>query len=159
MGDLGSKVLPPNHPGDVANWTVGSTPRVAWGMRFNHGGGYQYRLCPLEKMPCTEEDFQEMPLDFVRDAHAIVSMNKCRFHQICTYDSDNICPYNLVIEFNSHKELKRIGRLLIQFLRKEINIFGYIESSTNSVPLKSKPIYFLIDVEQWFTLSNQGHVC
>ena len=74
MGDLGSKVLPPNPPGTVANWTVGSTPRVAWGMRFNHGGGYQYRLCPLEKMPCTEQDFQEMPLDFVRDAHAIVSL-------------------------------------------------------------------------------------
>ena len=75
MGDLGSKVLPPNLPEDVANWTVGSTPRVAWGMRFNHGGGYQYRLCPLEKMPCTEAEFQEMPLDFVRDAHAIVSLS------------------------------------------------------------------------------------
>ena len=74
MGDLGSKVLPPNLPRDVANWTVGSTPRVAWGMRFNHGGGYQYRMCPLEKMPCSEEDFQQMPLDFVRDEHAIVRL-------------------------------------------------------------------------------------
>ena len=72
MGDLGSKVLPPTLPRDVANWTVGSTPRVAWGMRFNHGGGYQYRLCPLEKMPCSEEDFQQMPLDFVRNEQAIV---------------------------------------------------------------------------------------
>ena len=45
--------------------------------RYNHGGGYQYRLCPLEKMPCTEEDFQEMPLDFVRDEHAIVSYKRC----------------------------------------------------------------------------------
>ena len=35
-------------------------------------GGYQYRLCPAEKMPCTEKDFQKMPLDFVRDAHAIM---------------------------------------------------------------------------------------
>ena len=87
MGDLGSKVLPPVLQGEVANWTVGSTPRsslsinstmnvfrVAWGMRFNHGGGYQYRLCPLEKMPCTEEQFQEMPLQFVRDEQAIVSL-------------------------------------------------------------------------------------
>ena len=49
--------------------------RVAWGMRFNHGGGYQYRLCPLEKMPCTEEQFQEMPLQFVRDEQAIVSLS------------------------------------------------------------------------------------
>ena len=45
--------------------------------RYNHGGGYQYRLCPLEKMPCTEEDFQEMPLEFVRDEHAIVSYQRC----------------------------------------------------------------------------------
>ena len=82
MGDLGSKVLPPNHPSDAANWTVGSTPRVAWGMRFNHGGGYQYRLCPLEKMPCTEKDFQKMPLDFVRNAHAIVSIIKYLY--VCT---------------------------------------------------------------------------
>ena len=29
MGDLGSKVLPPSLDEDVANWTVGSTPRAA----------------------------------------------------------------------------------------------------------------------------------
>jgi len=75
MGNLGSQVLPPTEPSEVVNWTVGSTPRVAWGMRFNHGGGYQYRLCPAEKMPCTEEDYQQMPLDFVRDAHAIMWNN------------------------------------------------------------------------------------
>ena len=73
MGDLGSRVLPHTDPELVANWTAGSTPRVAWGMRYNHGGGYQYRLCPLEKMPCSEEDFQRLPLDFVREGHAIVS--------------------------------------------------------------------------------------
>ena len=73
MGDLGSHVLPQSLPPYIANWTAGSTPRVAWGMRFNHGGGYQYRLCPIEKMPCTEEDFQKMPLDFVKEEHAIVS--------------------------------------------------------------------------------------
>ena len=76
MGDLGSMVLPPNSVEDTTNWTAGSTPRVAWGMRYNHGGGYQYRLCPLEKMPCSEEEFQKMPLDFVRDSHAIVSRSK-----------------------------------------------------------------------------------
>lgn len=31
----------------------------------NHGGGYQYRLCPLED-ELTEECFQKHPLDFVR---------------------------------------------------------------------------------------------
>jgi hypothetical protein len=31
----------------------------------------RYRLCPLEKMPCTESEFQELPLEFVRDAQAV----------------------------------------------------------------------------------------
>ena len=35
MGDLRSKVLPPSDPETVPNWKVGSTPRVAWGTRFN----------------------------------------------------------------------------------------------------------------------------
>jgi hypothetical protein len=39
MGDMGSKVLPPSDPKLVPNWKIGTTPRVAWGMRFNHGGG------------------------------------------------------------------------------------------------------------------------
>ena len=38
MGDMGSHVLP-EHPDAVATWKVGGTPRVAWGMRYNHGGG------------------------------------------------------------------------------------------------------------------------
>jgi len=92
MGDLGSKVLPQSLPEDVANWTVGSTPRVAWGMRYNHGGGYQYRLCPLEKMPCTEEDFQEMPLDFVRDAHAIMWNNGTLHPLKGMFVDDSVCP-------------------------------------------------------------------
>ena len=75
MGDLGSLVLPPTDPSLVPDWEVGSTPRVAWGMRFNHGGGYSYRLCPLEKWPCTEAEFQELPLGFVRDAQAIMWNN------------------------------------------------------------------------------------
>lgn len=33
-------------------------------MRANHGGGYQYRLCPSQKN-LTEECFQAMPLAFV----------------------------------------------------------------------------------------------
>merc|ERR1719188_843607 len=91
MGDLGTKVLPPNLPLDVANWTVGSTPRVAWGMRFNHGGGYQYRLCPLEKMPCSEEDYQQMPLDFVRDAHAIMWNNGTLYPIKGKFVDDSVC--------------------------------------------------------------------
>ena len=51
MGDLGTQVLPATSLHLTSNWTAGSSHRVAWGMRYNHGGGYQYRLCPLEKGP------------------------------------------------------------------------------------------------------------
>ena len=39
LGDHGSKVLPPGPPG--ATWKIGSAVEVKWGLRFNHGGGYQ----------------------------------------------------------------------------------------------------------------------
>lgn len=42
MGDLGSR-LPPTR-GALPQWIVGSDVQVAWGMRFNHGGGYQVRM-------------------------------------------------------------------------------------------------------------------
>ena len=45
-------------------------------MKFNHGGGYQYRLCALpeegEFPELTEECFQKTPLDFVEDEQSIV---------------------------------------------------------------------------------------
>jgi len=44
-------------------------------MRNNHGGGYQYRLCPLPEgnfTELTEACFQEHPLDFVEDEQSIV---------------------------------------------------------------------------------------
>lgn len=71
---------PPGHPAgssgsDTAHapklleqttWVAGSTVEVAWGIAANHGGGYQYRLCP-ERGPLTEECFTSMPLEFVGD--------------------------------------------------------------------------------------------
>jgi len=92
MGDLGSIVLPETDPSQVPDWEVGSTPRVAWGMRFNHGGGYQYRLCPAEKMPCTEEEFQQMPLDFVKSAHAIMWNNGTLYPIKGMFVDDSVCP-------------------------------------------------------------------
>jgi len=64
QGDLGSKVLPSAPSGRI--WTAGSQVDVSWGIRFNHGGGYQYRLCPVDS-ELTEECFQKLPLDFVRE--------------------------------------------------------------------------------------------
>jgi len=50
-----------------AVWTAGSVVEAAWGIVANHGGGYQYRLCPTPSagyMKLTEECFQKMPLNF-----------------------------------------------------------------------------------------------
>lgn len=59
-GDRGSE-LPAAEA--KARWTVGSTVRVSWGIAANHGGGYQYRLCPKSEQ-LTEECFQRTPLPF-----------------------------------------------------------------------------------------------
>jgi hypothetical protein len=44
-------------------WTRGAEAAVRFQLTANHGGGYQYRLCPAGK-PLTEACFQEMPLAF-----------------------------------------------------------------------------------------------
>jgi len=48
-------------------WTAGGEAEVAWGVTANHGGGYQYRLCPKPKnhMDLTEDCFQKMPLSAI----------------------------------------------------------------------------------------------
>mmetsp|Transcript_39930 Transcript_39930/g.71823 ORF Transcript_39930/g.71823 Transcript_39930/m.71823 type:complete len:393 (-) Transcript_39930:125-1303(-) len=76
MGDLGSKVLRPSR--NKTKWIAGSSVEVAWGIRYNHGGGYQYRLCPASS-PLTEECFQKMPLDFDRTKQALLWNNGTRY--------------------------------------------------------------------------------
>lgn len=61
-GDLGSKVLKPMP--SQATWRAGDEVEIMWGLRANHGGGYQLRLCPASDK-LTEECFQRMPLPFV----------------------------------------------------------------------------------------------
>lgn len=61
QGDLGSAVLPPNPTGVV--WKAGETVETKWTIRANHGGGYQYRLCPLSHN-LTEDCFRARPLPF-----------------------------------------------------------------------------------------------
>jgi hypothetical protein len=51
-------------------WVAGSVVEVAWGITANHGGGYQYRLCPASSA-LTEECFQQQPLAFVGDVQWI----------------------------------------------------------------------------------------
>jgi len=45
-------------------WQIGGEATVSWQVRNNHGGGYQYRLCPASE-ELSEECFQRHPLDFV----------------------------------------------------------------------------------------------
>ena len=40
MGDLGSQKLPKGAA--MAHWKAGAAVAVSWGIRYNHGGGYQY---------------------------------------------------------------------------------------------------------------------
>ena len=61
QGDLGSKTLPAA-PSNTS-WAAGSVQEVAWGIRYNHGGGYSYRLCPAGEA-LTEKCFQALPLAF-----------------------------------------------------------------------------------------------
>lgn len=51
---------------EKTRWIAGSVVEVAFGMSANHGGGYQYRLCPADS-ELTEACFQKLPLEFVGD--------------------------------------------------------------------------------------------
>jgi len=66
-GTKGSE-LPPLFKKTV--WIAGSTVEVAWAIYANHGGGYQYRLCPAGGK-ITEQCFQKTPLEFVGDTQWI----------------------------------------------------------------------------------------
>ena len=69
-GDRGSVVLPPTPAALRPKWTAGSFVEVAWGVRYNHGGGYSYRLCPANE-PLTEACFQKTPLKFDRSRQVL----------------------------------------------------------------------------------------
>jgi len=76
MGDLGTKVLPEGP--SMASWKAGSSVVVSWGMRYNHGGGYQYRMAPLHS-DLTEKTFQKMPLEFDTTKQVLVWNNGTRY--------------------------------------------------------------------------------
>eukprot|EP00947_MAST-08B_sp_MAST-8B-sp1_P003259 g3259.t1 len=62
QGDYGSKVLPRGP--SQATWKAGSEVETMWGLRANHGGGFQWRLCPVDD-ELTEACFARRPLPFV----------------------------------------------------------------------------------------------
>ena len=76
MGDKGSQVLGVTPESMQPTWVAGTAVDVSWGMRFNHGGGYQYRLCRADvEGGVTEACFQKMPLEFVKSEHKLLWNN------------------------------------------------------------------------------------
>merc|ERR1711934_1078861 len=69
LGDLGSQVLPKYDTGTV--WEIGSVVETMISFRADHGGGYQYGLCPLESN-LTEACFQETPMPFVGNSKMMI---------------------------------------------------------------------------------------
>ena len=70
LGDLGSQVLPKYDTGTV--WQAGSTVETMTSFRTIHGGGYQFRLCPLESN-LTEACFQQTPMPFAANSKLMIS--------------------------------------------------------------------------------------
>lgn len=68
-GDHGTKVAPVKSL--TTTWTPGGIAEVMFGIDVNHGGGYQYRLCPKSPSDVTEECFQANPLSFATKKHII----------------------------------------------------------------------------------------
>eukprot|EP00664_Eupelagonemidae_sp_cell27_P002322 gene2322-7029_t len=62
--------LPPLKGSPVV-WKAGQAVEVGWAMSANHGGGYQYRVCPKGAAEPTEECFQAHVLPFVGDTTTI----------------------------------------------------------------------------------------
>merc|ERR1712037_979468 len=65
----GSRVLPKYDTGTV--WEAGSIVETMASFRADHGGGYQYRLCPLESN-LTEACFQETPMAFAGNSKLMI---------------------------------------------------------------------------------------
>eukprot|EP00940_MAST-03C_sp_MAST-3C-sp2_P001732 g1732.t1 len=92
QGDLGSEVLPYFDQGTV--WTRGERVHVRWQQTAAHGGGYQFRLCPLANFTSdgieNEACFAARPLRFAEPAtHWIRFANASEDYQI---------PANLIPE-------------------------------------------------------------
>ena len=89
QGDLGSKMLPQAPTG--VKWTIGGNATVKWSIRANHGGGYQYRLCPAGE-ELTEECFMKTPLPFVDTVHTLEFIDRPSTQIAGTYVSEGTNP-------------------------------------------------------------------
>lgn len=58
-------------------WQAGGEAEVVFAVKFNHGGGYAYRLCPAED-ELSEACFAKHHLEFVQDKQALLFRNGSR---------------------------------------------------------------------------------
>merc|ERR1719230_772193 len=72
----------------------GSTVEISWSLLANHGGGYQFRLCPKEKLAQGEDCFQRMPLDFASETGWIQWGNGTRQAFSQSRVSEGVKPHN-----------------------------------------------------------------
>lgn len=90
MGDLGSQVLPPT-AGALPKWVAGSHAEVAWGMRFNHGGGYQCACMSAGRTNARMHALRPaLPLHHHSPrarAHGLSRANLVRADRLCPADS------------------------------------------------------------------------
>lgn len=70
QGFHGDKMPPLKGDRWQRTYKQGDVVEMAWSLVANHGGGYQYRLCPKSEVQ-TEECFQKTPLEFVGDEQYI----------------------------------------------------------------------------------------
>jgi len=87
FGDLGS-ALPYYPTGTV--WEAGSAVETMQAIRANHGGGYQYRLCPRGR-ESSEACFQETPMDFA-DSSSLMLSNGTMIKLQSTFVSEGTLP-------------------------------------------------------------------
>merc|ERR1712039_610055 len=66
-------------------WAAGSVQEVARAILANHGGGYQYRLCPKSSEP-TEKCFQSHPLRFAGNTTTIRMVQQAARARIPDFD-------------------------------------------------------------------------
>lgn len=89
FGDMGSTL--PRYPTGTV-WAAGSAVETMQAIRANHGGGYQYRLCPYSAdKAVTEACFQETPMEFA-DSSSIMMSNGTMLKLKSTFVSEGTLP-------------------------------------------------------------------
>jgi len=78
-------------------WESGSIVEAAFHLTVNHGGGYQYRVCPTSSSSAAaaavvvdEECFHSNPLPFADDKHTVVLMSNDKGHTNITIDAVDV---------------------------------------------------------------------